>query len=124
MFDILLTKSGIIFAVRSVFFFFFFFFNDTATTEIYTLSLHDALPILLYMFRDTVIAFLRIINYQSSSSCCLKRFSHQHEPQAQKKYEISAKRESEYCQIHKKFSPAETHTFLLTKGKSEEFKCL
>ena len=28
----------------------FFFFNDTATTEIYTLSLHDALPIyLLYM---------------------------------------------------------------------------
>src|SRR2546430_16412964 len=27
------------------FFFIFFFFNDTATTEIYTLSLHDALPI-------------------------------------------------------------------------------
>src|SRR5687768_17953683 len=27
-------------------FFFFFFFNDTATSEIYTLSLHDALPIL------------------------------------------------------------------------------
>src|SRR5215472_13591892 len=27
------------------FFLFFFFFNDTATTEIYTLSLHDALPI-------------------------------------------------------------------------------
>src|SRR2546426_12295261 len=29
--------------------FFFFFFNDTATTEIYTLSLHDALPI----YRET-----------------------------------------------------------------------
>src|SRR2546429_3545643 len=28
-----------------LFYFFFFFFNDTATTEIYTLSLHDALPI-------------------------------------------------------------------------------
>src|SRR3712207_9306691 len=28
----------------------FFFFNDTATTEIYTLSLHDALPI-LYLSR-------------------------------------------------------------------------
>ena len=26
-----------------------FFFNDTATTEIYTLSLHDALPILVLM---------------------------------------------------------------------------
>src|SRR5258706_16261100 len=30
---------------RFTLFFFFFFFNDTATTEIYTLSLHDALPI-------------------------------------------------------------------------------
>src|SRR5689334_24863177 len=30
----------------TTFFSFFFFFNDTATTEIYTLSLHDALPIL------------------------------------------------------------------------------
>src|SRR2546427_9605079 len=29
------------------YFSFFFFFNDTATTEIYTLSLHDALPILV-----------------------------------------------------------------------------
>src|SRR5437870_13919854 len=29
----------------SSFFIFVFFFNDTATTEIYTLSLHDALPI-------------------------------------------------------------------------------
>src|SRR5256885_15210913 len=28
--------------------FYFFFFNDTATTEIYTLSLHDALPISLF----------------------------------------------------------------------------
>src|SRR2546429_7642183 len=30
---------------------FFFFFNDTATTEIYTLSLHDALPIWLCSLR-------------------------------------------------------------------------
>src|SRR5256885_5547440 len=29
--------------------FFFFFFNDTATTEIYTLSLHDALPISIFL---------------------------------------------------------------------------
>src|SRR3712207_7972994 len=28
--------------------YFFFFFNDTATTEIYTLSLHDALPIFAF----------------------------------------------------------------------------
>src|SRR5215217_1869090 len=38
------------------FFFFFFFFNDTATTEIYTLSLHDALPI----FQDLNILFNEI----------------------------------------------------------------
>src|SRR2546430_2832231 len=31
--------------MRSLLTSFFFFFNDTATTEIYTLSLHDALPI-------------------------------------------------------------------------------
>ncbi len=40
---------------------FYFFFNDTATTEIYTLSLHDALPISYVekvMHRD----YLQIIN--------------------------------------------------------------
>ena len=35
----------VFFFVFFFFFFHFFFFNDTATTEIYTLSLHDALPI-------------------------------------------------------------------------------
>src|SRR5260221_8839053 len=35
-------------------FFFFFFFNDTATTEIYTLSLHDALPI--YRFQPSPVS--------------------------------------------------------------------
>src|SRR5256884_5656568 len=34
----------------------FFFFNDTATTEIYTLSLHDALPIYWLIFRISYIA--------------------------------------------------------------------
>src|ERR1035437_10412526 len=34
-----------VFASHISFFLVFFFFNDTATTEIYTLSLHDALPI-------------------------------------------------------------------------------
>src|SRR3712207_9222433 len=33
---------------------FFFFFNDTATTEIYTLSLHDALPISPWPGLETV----------------------------------------------------------------------
>ena len=35
---------------------FFFFFNDTATTEIYTLSLHDALPIwMITLARDAEV---------------------------------------------------------------------
>src|SRR2546426_5487113 len=34
---------------------FFFFFNDTATTEIYTLSLHDALPISLVAHDQLVL---------------------------------------------------------------------
>src|SRR2546430_17486238 len=37
--------NSLITAVRAYHIFYFFFFNDTATTEIYTLSLHDALPI-------------------------------------------------------------------------------
>src|SRR5688572_31724867 len=37
-------------------FFFFFFFNDTATTEIYTLSLHDALPIYCEMSKVAEIS--------------------------------------------------------------------
>src|SRR5260221_1731323 len=36
---------------------FFFFFNDTATTEIYTLSLHDALPIYLVVRRFMAVFF-------------------------------------------------------------------
>src|SRR5256885_14882845 len=44
--------------------FFFFFFNDTATTEIYTLSLHDALPIFLLI--SLVLAFF-VIKYRRRS---------------------------------------------------------
>src|SRR6266542_701094 len=43
----------------SCFFFFFFFFNDTATTEIYTLSLHDALPICRDPDNDVEFIYLR-----------------------------------------------------------------
>src|SRR2546426_12700531 len=49
--DCLLSSRCVTFPIFSFclthpsYIFFFFFFNDTATTEIYTLSLHDALPI-------------------------------------------------------------------------------
>src|SRR5260221_11400261 len=47
---------------------FFFFFNDTATTEIYTLSLHDALPIWVFAKRTAGIrtdASLLVIKEQA-----------------------------------------------------------
>src|SRR5215216_7937176 len=39
---------------------FFFFFNDTATTEIYTLSLHDALPIYT-LTKHALVGFVRSV---------------------------------------------------------------
>src|SRR3712207_8616515 len=41
---------------------FFFFFNDTATTEIYTLSLHDALPIYYFQYVATNIEGLGVLH--------------------------------------------------------------
>src|SRR5258706_14282421 len=52
--------------------FFFFFFNDTATTEIYTLSLHDALPILLPSppnQNDRIVFLTDTSTYQQCSTC-------------------------------------------------------
>src|SRR5438445_13687800 len=46
--------------------FFFFFFNDTATTEIYTLSLHDALPISAWRS-------VRTARRATTGSTCLRR---------------------------------------------------
>src|SRR3989442_10048436 len=40
-----MLRRKVFLAVNALYLSLFFFFNDTATTEIYTLSLHDALPI-------------------------------------------------------------------------------
>jgi len=48
----------------------FFFFNDTATTEIYTLSLHDALPI--WRAAPTVRAAVPL--YTSERGIYLRKF--------------------------------------------------
>src|SRR3712207_9552379 len=45
---------------------FFFFFNDTATTEIYTLSLHDALPI--FQVIDILLKFSVLLVRQNHDS--------------------------------------------------------
>src|SRR2546430_7857458 len=46
----------------------FFFFNDTATTEIYTLSLHDALPIFA-MPRASLRSVLLICAFNTACMC-------------------------------------------------------
>src|SRR5215216_6346905 len=55
--------------------FFFFFFNDTATTEIYTLSLHDALPIFGGLFAGfgglALTALVRSTNASTSTQYAL-----------------------------------------------------
>src|SRR6266566_9418596 len=61
------------------FFFFlfcFFFFNDTATTEIYTLSLHDALPISPATWRRT-------LSWAGSFCCCSGGRSEEHTSELQ-----------------------------------------
>src|SRR3712207_9319058 len=46
---------------------FFFFFNDTATTEIYTLSLHDALPIF------SLQKIMPVLRAPGARNCCVNR---------------------------------------------------
>ena len=49
---------------------FFFFFNDTATTEIYTLSLHDALPIYAVLgYFETIYTELHAENIKVTMVC-------------------------------------------------------
>src|SRR2546430_6930768 len=69
-------------------YFFFFFFNDTATTEIYTLSLHDALPIYLAMreLRRILIASLLlglVSMFPSASAQQLAKRSEEHTSELQ-----------------------------------------
>src|SRR2546425_11804293 len=86
------TDTTVVFMFVFVFFFsyslffFFFFFNDTATTEIYTLSLHDALPISTPF---SVLLFLRrSIGGRDLSSmrlgkCCWSERSEEHTSELQ-----------------------------------------
>src|SRR5689334_25142080 len=66
------------------FLYFFFFFNDTATTEIYTLSLHDALPIRAApgrRVRDHAAAVLRC-------ECVARRRSEEHTSELQSQFHL------------------------------------
>src|SRR5437773_12557627 len=58
-------------------FFMFFFFNDPATTDIYTLSLHDALPI----YPQVEQAVLRQDQENADNDPCRRVFGDDHVPQ-------------------------------------------
>ena len=49
-------------------FIFFFFFNDTATTEIYTISLHDALPICIHYEKDYTLSIDRLLSFSDKET--------------------------------------------------------
>src|SRR5258707_9658899 len=51
----------------------FFFFNDTATTEIYTLSLHDALPIALRCARRVIFGGGAVPRAVDGAGCAIQR---------------------------------------------------
>src|SRR2546430_6832935 len=63
--------------------FFFFFFNDTATTEIYTLSLHDALPILRRSRPAPWAASRRSFATARTGASCHRRRSEEHTSELQ-----------------------------------------
>src|SRR5437899_9787279 len=99
--------------------FHFFFFNDTATTEIYTLSLHDALPILSAATctnapsaRNAVFSAAKALNTDRKSTrlnsshlgisyavfCLKKKKNSEKTPNSvQKSAPISIKEEDEMC---------------------------
>src|SRR5438067_5991112 len=67
----------------------FFFFNDTATTEIYTLSLHDALPIFLGGFREVEAQVVQLLRPQPG---CLRQLgqhrSEEHTSELQSRFDL------------------------------------
>src|SRR2546428_10119594 len=72
--------------------FFFFFFNDTATTEIYTLSLHDALPISRRRGscrgRDDGWCAIRLRNRQTPGSARRSNRSEEHTSELQSRSDL------------------------------------
>src|SRR5436309_11209905 len=102
------------FSPRSAYFsFFFFFFNDTATTEIYTLSLHDALPI-SYADRDphgAVEPRAALSSGQGRQSHCSVR-----NPRSEEHTSELQSRENLVCRLLLEKKKKKTHRLALTSN--------
>src|SRR5437868_14757574 len=70
--------------------FIFFFFTDTATTEIYTLSLHDALPILTSSGLTNMVCASRPISSERSFVVCHASISRseEHTSELQSRFDL------------------------------------
>src|SRR6266513_5811872 len=86
---------------------FFFFFNDTATTEIYTLSLHDALPIF------ASAAHFTITFGDGTLKQCIVR-SEEHTSELQSRFDL-------VCRLLLEKKKQDKHTsHLITKKKNQK----
>src|SRR2546421_11252660 len=69
-------------------YYFFFFFNDTATTEIYTLSLHDALPIFTESASESAEGIKIAIVARKSRPACSRARSEEHTSELQSRSDL------------------------------------
>src|SRR5258707_8803988 len=85
-----------------------FFFNDTATTEIYTLSLHDALPIYAAAgYRDEACKILEQLNQLSTERYVTRSEEHTSELQSVRiSYAVFClKKKKEFPSLHEEITP-------------------
>src|SRR2546426_3100858 len=94
----------------------FFFFNDTATTEIYTLSLHDALPILRSTGRCSASSSTRACPASRSRSRCGRWASTPHPPASSSSRTCADRKSTRLNSSHLVISYA---VFCLKKKKNE-----
>src|SRR5947207_9737409 len=99
-----------LFLLISLLYFLFFFFNDTATTEIYTLSLHDALPISVFPFRGSV--------RQSAQGCQASRYR---SSRIARRYS-AFRRRAEYRRSEEHTSELQSHSDLVCRLLLEKKK--
>src|SRR2546429_6618178 len=75
-------------SVPSIPTFYFFFFNDTATTEIYTLSLHDALPISIASYNAFTAGIRRCLTPIVDAMCMAEGRSEEHTSELQSRLHL------------------------------------
>src|SRR5258707_6267891 len=95
---------------------FFFFFNDTATTEIYTLSLHDALPIFTSV-RQLLFVCLSAASSVAGAAHPVRRFDRQ--AQVPQHADSGAQRDRKSTRLNSSHANISYAVFCLKKKKRE-----